>query len=191
MSKTDKTRKKAAHESSLTASLTAKIVQSFGRIEIERRTQHLLSLRETQQQVMAVLNYYICQHCARNGTLVEGCSVFAQYRHLAMLYTRRFFCITLPAGTPASTTTLINGMPLAQAHFVWWFVTHNLDAAFVREFDHIENAMLLHKRNTAKKYRQRQRAKKRKYKFTPQLQLGKTATQNARASSVIVQSRSS
>ena len=166
--------------SSCTALLEAKLLLYFG--QNEDRIKALLSLEPLVSQVFELIAYFVCQYCARNSVHVGGYAVFAQYRQMAILYTKSNFCILPGPDATTTSTTTINGMPMAQAHFLSWFVRHRLDLYVIEHHTLLRQSMATYKRQTARKYRQRQRAKKRKCAQAPRdLALGKTAAQDARA----------
>lgn len=176
--------------SALTESLWHKIVRYMCTHNSSTpRFQTILQARSTTQRVFDVLDYYVCQHCARNNVFIKGYPVFAQYKAMSALYTKAHFS---PTAKPdeAAPIIVIGGynMVLAQAHFLWWMVLHDIDAHVLPLFDDIEEEMGGFKREMARKYRRRQRAKKRRRRSddgcddddAAELSLGKTATQHAK-----------
>lgn len=151
------------------------------------RFQAILAAHSCKSRVFEVVDYFVCQHCARNNVYIKGYPVFAQYKAMSALYTKAHFGPTPtkrggghthPAG--AVLTVAGYDMSLAQAHFLWWMVMHDIDAHLLPRFDGMEDEMAQFKRDMARKYRLRQRAKRMREEGGEELALGKTATQYAK-----------
>lgn len=106
--------------------------------------------------VWEILEYYVCQYCARNSVLVNGYPVFSQYKVMIGSYSKRNFCCRRDTATSKSAEPVL---PLAVAHFLHWLISHDIDLAFVRNVAALESEMLDHRRQMARTYRLRQRAK--------------------------------
>ena len=166
--------------SALEDSLLRKIVrmQSYA-----SRLEEFFGARGCKQRVFEVIDYYVCQHCARNNVLVKGYPVFAQYKAMSALYTKAHFSPTpVKRGRQSTATITIAGHDflVAQAHFLWWMILHDIDKHLLTRFDEIEEEMCAFKREMARKYRRRQRAKRMRRQGDDDVALGKTATQYAK-----------
>lgn len=152
------------------------------------RFQAILAARPCKTRVFEVVDYFVCQHCARNNVFIKGYPVFAQYKAMSALYTKAHFGPMPTKGGGHAHVLTVAGydMSLAQAHFLWWMVMHDIDAHLLSRFDCMEDEMARFKRDMARKYRRRQRAKRMRDSGNEagageeELALGKTATQYAK-----------
>ena len=180
--------------SALAQSLMGKIARHAITRSWEHRFATIVGARPCATRVYEVLDYFVCQHCARNNVFIKGYPVFAQYKAMSALYTKAHFSpMPLKDGYPRQQTATItiggHDMLVAQAHFLWWMILHDIDVYVLPRMDEIEREMSKFKRDMARKYRRRQRAKRRRTiddgggregERHLNLALGKTATQYAK-----------
>lgn len=139
------------------AAILLKVVRYFSAAPraIERLCA-ILELSGTTKTVCSVIEYYVCQFCARNNVLVNGYPVFAQYKVMISFYSKRHFSARWDDGGRGGGTMVL---PLRGAHFLYWFIVHDLDQEFVANFELFKTSMSVHRREMARTYRRRQQAK--------------------------------
>ena len=143
------------------AAILLKVVRYFS--DAPRAIQRLCAILElsgTTKTVCSVIEYYVCQYCARNNVLVNGYPVFAQYKVMISFYSKRHFSARWEDDAPprGNSGTMLR-LPLRGAHFLYWFIVHDLDQEFVANFELFKTSMSMHRRQMARTYRRRQQAK--------------------------------
>lgn len=158
--------------------ILGKVVRYFCGAAVFARLCAILALSKNGRPVCSVIEYYVCQYCARNSVLVKGYPVFAQYKIMISVYTKQHFSASWDEGGQAP-------LPLKGAHFLHWFIMHDLDLEFVQNFELFATAMRAHRRQMARTYRKRQQAKQKQESKTPP-PLGMTAAKADRLRPPIV-----
>lgn len=119
---------------------------------------------DDRDELLGLVAFYVTQHCARNNVRIKCSrsvvrySVFPQYRKMVNQYTKAYFSVDRPSSH--TSVRALSGMSLPQSHFLFWFISNDIDEAFLPQRDFLKVEMHKHRAAVTKAYRDRQRIRK-------------------------------
>jgi hypothetical protein len=141
----------------ISKAIARKVNELFDSDDGKERLRVLVERAEGHRHALLVTAYFVRQHCARNGVMVTQTAgggaaypVFSQFRKMSSLYRKKHFDPTPPICVDGT-------IPVAQAHFLHWFISRGIDHMLLPQWTAISAEMMCYQQSTSRTYRCRQR----------------------------------